>query len=82
MKNDRIMTHEMKEWYRIAGLLVRQRVGQITGDELRELEAWKEASPENQVLYDRWQNEDFLEVGYEKFKSVDRESALQEMEKD
>ena len=75
------MTHEMKEWYRIAGLLVRQRVGQITGDELRELEAWKEASPENQVLYDRWQNEDFLEVGYEKFKSVDRESALQEMEK-
>ena len=81
MKNDRIMTHEMKEWYRIAGLLVRQRVGQITGDELRELEAWKEASPENQVLYDRWQNEDFLEVGYEKFKRVDRESALQEMEK-
>lgn len=75
------MTHETKEWYRIAGLLVRQRVGQITGDELRELEAWKEASPENQVLYDRWQNEDFLEVGYEKFKRVDRESALEEMEK-
>lgn len=75
------MTHETKEWYRIAGLLVRQRVGQITGDELRELGAWKEASPENQVLYDRWQNEDFLEVGYEKFKRVDRESALEEMEK-
>ena len=75
------MARETKEWYRIAGLLVRRRVGQITGNELRELEVWKEASPENQVLYDRWQNEDFLEVGYEKFKRVDRGSALQEMEK-
>lgn len=73
------MMHENKEWYRIAGWLARQRVGQITEDELRELEEWKEASPDNKVLYDRWQKGEFLESGYEMYKRIDSCDAMQAM---
>ena len=41
-----MMTHENEKWFRIAGLLVRQRVGQLSEEELRELEEWREVSPE------------------------------------
>lgn len=57
------MTCGNEKWFRIAGLLARQRVGQLSEEELRELEEWREVSPENKLLYDRWQDGEFLEVG-------------------
>ena len=51
-----MITRENEKWFRIAGLLARQRVGQLSEEELRELEEWREVSPENKLLYDRWQD--------------------------
>ena len=42
LKNDCMITRENEKWFRIAGLLARQRVGQLSEEELRELEEWKE----------------------------------------
>ena len=47
LKNDCMITRENEKWFRIAGLLARQRVGQLSEEELRELEEWREVSPEN-----------------------------------
>ena len=44
------MTCGNEKWFRIAGLLARQRVGQLSEEELRELEEWREVSPENKLL--------------------------------
>ena len=75
------MTHENEKWFRIAGLLVRQRVGQLSEEELRELEEWREVSPENKLLYDRWQDGAFLEVGFKNYQRIGRRKALLDMEK-
>lgn len=48
-----------EKWFRIAGLLARQRVGQLSEKELRELEEWREASSENKLLYDVGKMENF-----------------------
>ena len=55
-----------EKWFRIAGLLARQRVGQLSEKELRELEEWREASSENKLLYDRWQDGEFLEASFKR----------------
>ena len=44
LKNNRMMMCGSEKWFRIAGLLARQRVGQLSEKELRELEEWREAS--------------------------------------
>ena len=75
------MTHENEKWFRIAGLLVRQRVGQLSEEELRELEEWREVSLENKLLYDRWQDGVFLEVGFKNYQRIGRRKALLDMEK-
>ena len=56
LKNNRMMMCGSEKWFRIAGLLARQRVGQLSEKELRELEEWREVSSENKLLYDRWQD--------------------------
>ena len=76
-----MMTHENEKWFRIAGLLVRQRVGQLSEEELRELEGWREVSPENKLLYDRWQDGVFLEVGFKNYQRIGHRKALLDMEK-
>ena len=57
-----MMMRDNKIEYRIAKLLARQRAGQITDEEMRELEVWKENSPENEVLFLRWQIGFFFSV--------------------
>ena len=81
LKNDCMITRENEKWFRIAGLLARQRVGQLSEEELRELEEWKEVSPENKLLYDRWQDGKFLETGFKSYQRIGRRKALLEMEK-
>ena len=49
------MMRDHKIEFRIAKLLARQRVGQIMDEEIRELEEWKDSSPENEALFLRWQ---------------------------
>mgnify|MGYP001028980408 FL=1 len=75
------MTCGNEKWFRIAGLLARQRVGQLSEEELRELEEWREVSPENKLLYDRWQDGEFLEVGFKNYQRIGRRKALLDMEK-
>lgn len=70
-----------EKWFRIAGLLARQRVGQLSEKELRELEEWREVSSENKLLYDRWQDGEFLEVGFRNYQKIGRRKALLDMEK-
>lgn len=53
------MTCENEKWFRIARLLARQRVGELSEEELQELEEWKNVSSENKLLYERWQNGEF-----------------------
>ena len=76
-----MITRENEKWFRIAGLLARQRVGQLSEEELRELEEWREVSPENKLLYDRWQDGAFLEVGFKNYQRIGRRKALLDMEK-
>lgn len=70
-----------EKWFRIAGLLARQRVGQLSEKELRELEEWREASSENKLLYDRWQDGEFLEASFKSYQRIGRRKALLDMEK-
>ena len=76
-----MITRENEKWFRIARLLARQRVGQLSEEELRELEEWREVSPENKLLYDRWQDGEFLEVGFKNYQRIGRRKALLDMEK-
>lgn len=70
-----------EKWFRIAGLLARQRVGQLSEKELRELEEWREASSENKLLYDRWQDGEFLEASFKSYQRIGRRKAFLDMEK-
>lgn len=81
LKNDCMIMRENEKWFRIAGLLARQRVGQLSEEELRELEEWKEVSSENKLLYDRWQDGKFLETGFKNYQRIGRRKALLDMEK-
>ena len=54
---------------------------QLSEEELRELEEWREVSPENKLLYDRWQDGAFLEVGFKNYQRIGRRKALLDMEK-
>ncbi len=67
--------------YRIAKLLARQRAGQITDEEMRELEVWKENSPENEELFLRWQRGDFFSEEYTKYKKINGIRAKDAMQK-
>lgn len=67
--------------FRIAKLLARQRAGQITAEEARELEAWKGDSPENGELFLRWQNGNFFSEEYAKYKKIDGSRAKDAMQK-
>ncbi len=67
--------------FRIAKLLARQRAGQITDEEVRELEAWKGKSPENEELFLRWQKGDFFSGEYAKYKKIDVSRAKDIMQK-
>lgn len=71
----------MQNWYRIAKLLARQRAGQIAENEQQELENWTKKSPKNQIVYNRWQKEDFLVNGYHHYKNIDRLQPMLEMQK-
>lgn len=75
------MTRDNKIEFRIAKLLARQRAGQITGEEARELEAWKGKSPENEELFLRWQKGDFFSGEYAKYKKIDGSRAKNAMQK-
>jgi len=81
LKNNRMMMCGSEKWFRIAGLLARQRVGQLSEKELRELEEWREASSENKLLYDRWQDGEFLEASFKSYQRIGRRKALLDMEK-
>lgn len=75
------MMRDNKIGFRIAKLLVRQRVGQITDEEMRELLDWKKSSPENEALFLRWQDGDFLQDEYASYKAIDgslAKAAMQE----
>lgn len=74
------MTHDHKIEFRIAKLLARQRVGQITDEEIRELEEWKESSPENEALFLRWQEGSFLQGEYIRYKMIDGSRAKAAMQ--
>ncbi|WP_051082719.1 FecR family protein [Butyricimonas synergistica] len=67
--------------FRIAKLLARQRAGQITDEEVRELEAWKGKLPENEELFLRWQKGDFFSGEYAKYKEIDVSRAKDIMQK-
>ena len=46
--------------------------------------SWKNGeklSPENKLLYDRWQDGEFLEVGFKNYQRIGRRKALLDMEK-
>ena len=75
------MTCENEKWFRIARLLARQRVGEFSEEELQELEEWKNVSSENKLLYERWQNGEFLEAGFKSYQRISRRKALLDMEK-
>lgn len=65
--------------FRIAKLLARQRAGQITDEEMRELEAWKGRSPGNEELFLRWQEGNFFSEEYAKYKKIDGSRAKDAM---
>ena len=67
--------------FRIAKLLARQRAGQITDEEVRELEAWKGKLPENEELFLRWQKGDYFSGEYAKYKEIDVSRAKDIMQK-
>ena len=65
--------------FRIAKLLAKQRVVQLSARELQELKEWKEATLENKNLYERWQTCEFLESDFKNFQKVRRQEALEKM---
>lgn len=70
----------MQNWYRIAKQLARQRTGQITEEELQELEKWRKLDPKNELLYTHWQKGSFLENGYQNYKNINSQQAFLEMQ--
>lgn len=76
-----MMMRDNKIEYRIAKLLAHQRAGQITDEEMRELEVWKENSPENEELFLRWQRGDFFSEEYAKYKKINGIRAKNAMQK-
>lgn len=74
------MTKREESLHRIAELLIKLRLGMLTGEERDELTKWREASPANGKLYERWERGEFLEWEYRLFKEVNYRGALLQME--
>lgn len=66
--------------HRIAELLIKLRLGMLTGEERDELTRWREASSANGKLYERWERGEFLEREYRLFREVNYRGALLQME--
>lgn len=65
--------------HRIAELLIKLRLGMLTGEERDELTKWREASPANGKLYERWERGEFLEREYRLFREVNYRGVLLQM---
>lgn len=74
------MTKREESLHRIAELLIKLRLGILTGEERDELTKWREASPANGKLYERWERGEFLEREYRLFREVNYRGALLQME--
>ena len=74
------MTKREESLHRIAELLIKLRLGMLTGEERDELTKWREASPANGKLYERWERGEFLEREYRLFRKVDYRDAHLQME--
>ena len=74
------MTKREESLHRIAELLIKLRLGMLTGEERDELTKWREASPANGKLYERWERGEFLEREYRLFREVNYRGALLQME--
>ena len=74
------MTQDMHYIYRVALLIGKMRVGMLSPAEEHELDQWREESPENQQLFERWVEGDFLQENYLVFNGVDGDRALRDMQ--
>lgn len=71
---------ENQNRYRIAEMLASLRVGRITDEEREELERWRKISPENEELFRKWQEGDFLFGEFIRYHQTDYRRARMEME--
>ena len=59
------MTEQFQHIRRIADLITADLTGKITESERKELEAWKNASPENSHIYERYRSKEFVACKFE-----------------
>ena len=51
---------EHNDIYRIAALIVKSIKSDISEEELKELDTWRDSSKENECLYQRYQNAEYF----------------------